>query len=69
MKQITVPVPLEQLKAVHQACMEFGSVLGLTDRNKFELLLDVLEPLEKRLSDVVFEEWETYIDKAESGIT
>lgn len=67
MKQITVPIPLEKLKTVHQVWLEFSSILGITERNKFESLLDLLEPLEERLSNVVFEEWETLIDKAEKG--
>ncbi len=67
MKQITVPIPLEQLKAVHQVWLEFSSVLGIVDADKCDLLLNVLEPLEERLSAVVFEEWETLIDKAEKG--
>jgi len=64
-EQITVPILLEQLKAVHQVWLEFSSILGLTDRDKFESLLDLLEPLNNRLANVVFEEWETLIDKAE----
>ena len=61
--QITVPIPLEQLKTVHQVWLDFFRILSITDRNKFESLLDLLEPLEKRLADVVFEEWETYLNK------
>ena len=62
-----IPIPLEQLKTVHQVWLEFSSILGVADRDKFELLLDLLEPVEKKLADVVFEEWETLIDKAEKG--
>ena len=66
-KQITVPIPLEQLKAVHQVWMEFTSVLGIVESGKFDPLLEVIDPLEKRLSAVVFDEWGTLIDKAEKG--
>ena len=67
MKQITVPIPLEQLEAVHQVWMEFTSVLGISDNGKFDSLLDVLDPLEQRLSKIVFDEWETFIDQAKKN--
>ncbi len=65
--QITVPIPLEQVEAVHQVWLEFSSLLFIVDRGKFESLLDVLEPLEDRLGKVIFEEWETLIDQAKKN--
>lgn len=67
MKQITVQIPLEQLEAVHQIWLEFASILSITDRGEFDSLMTVLEPLEKRMGDVVFEEWETMMDKAKKN--
>ena len=68
-KQITVPIPLEQVEAVHQIWMEFDSILAITERNKFDSLMNLLEPLNDRLAGVVFEEWETLMDKAKNGGT
>ena len=67
MKQITIPIPLEQVEAVHQVWLEFTSLLFIVDRGKFESLLDVLEPLGDRLGKVIFEEWETLIDQAKKN--
>ena len=64
MKQITVPIPLEQVEGVHQIWLEFSSILSITDRGKFDSLMTLLEPLNDRLSDIVFEEWGTLIYKA-----
>ena len=58
-----IPVPIEQLKAVHQIWLDFGSILGAADQDKFDSLLDLLKPLDKRLAAVVFGEWETLIYK------
>jgi len=66
-KQITVPIPLEQLEAVHQIWIEFASILAITDRNKCDSIMNLLEPLNERLGDVVFEEWEVLMDKAKNG--
>ena len=67
MKQITVPIPLEQVEAAHQVWLEFTSLLLIVDRGKFESLLDVLEPLEDRMGKIIFEEWETLMDKAKKN--
>ena len=64
-QEITVAVPLEQLKAVHQIWLEFSSILSITDRNEFDSLMNLLEPLNDRLVNIVFEEWESLINKAE----
>ncbi|MDA2935560.1 hypothetical protein MYX82_14680 [Acidobacteria bacterium AH-259-D05] len=68
-QEITVPVPLKQLEAVHQIWIEFASIITITDRNETEAdsLMNLLEPLNERLSDIVFEEWETLIHKAEKS--
>ena len=68
-QEITVPVPLDQLEAVHQIWMEFSSIVTITDQNPTEVhgLMVLLEPLSGRLGNIVVEEWETLIDKAESA--
>jgi len=66
-KQITVPIPLEQLEAVHQICLEFNSILSITDRDKFDGLMNLLEPLSIRLANVAFDEWDSLIDEAKNG--
>ncbi len=67
MKQITVPIPLEQVEAVHEIWIEFSSILTITDRGKFDPLMNLLEPLNTRFADVICEEWETLMDKAKNG--
>jgi len=67
MKQITVPIPLEQVKAVHRICLEFNSILSITDREKFDGLMNLLEPLSERLANVAFDEWDSLIDEAEKN--
>ncbi len=64
MKQITVPIPLEQVEAVHQICLEFNSILHIADRDRFDGLMNLLEPLSERLGEVAFDEWDILIDKA-----
>ncbi|MDA2933335.1 hypothetical protein MYX82_03220 [Acidobacteria bacterium AH-259-D05] len=66
-QEITVPVPLGQLKAVHEIWIEFSSIVSVTDRNEADSLMNLLEPLNERLADIVCEEWETLIDKAEES--
>ncbi|MDA2928458.1 hypothetical protein MYX84_00685 [Acidobacteria bacterium AH-259-O06] len=65
--EVTVPVPLSQLKEIHQIWLEFASILSVTDRGKFDSLMNLLEPIQERMSDIVFEEWESLISKAERG--
>jgi len=68
-KQITVPIPLEQVEAVHQICLEFNSILNIADRDKFDALMNLLEPLSERLGEVAFDEWDSLIDEAKNGGT
>ncbi len=65
--EITVPIPLEQLEAVHQVWIEFASILTIADRNKCDSIMNLLEPLDKRLGDVICEEWEGLMDKAKKN--
>ena len=64
---ITVPIPLEQLEAVHQIWIEFSSIVSITDRNENDSLMNLLEPLDERLAAIVVEEWETLIHKVEKS--
>ena len=68
MKQITVPIPLEQLEEIHEVWIQFASVLNIAENDEGSAtMLRLLKPLESRLSEVVFEEWEGLMDKAKSG--
>lgn len=63
--QITVPIPLEQLEEIHEVWIQFASVLEVADSHEGSAdILRLLQPLESRMSEVVFEEWETLMDKA-----
>jgi len=67
-KQITVPIPLEQVEEIHEIWLQFASVLEIAeDHEGSNVMLRLLKPLESRMSDVVFEEWETMMDKAKNG--
>ncbi len=67
MKEITVSIPLEQVEAVHRICLEFNSILNIVDRDKFDALMNLLEPLSERLGNVAFDEWDSLIDAAKNG--
>jgi len=68
MKEITVPIPLSQLDEIHDIWIQFASVLNIAQNDEgSETLLTLLKPLENRMSEVVFEEWEGLMDKAKNG--
>jgi len=68
MNQITVPIPLEQLEEIHEVWIQFASVLNIAENDEGSAtMLTLLKPLESRMSEVVFEEWESLMDKAKNG--
>ncbi len=68
MKQITVPIPLEQLEEIHEIWLQFASVLEIAGGHEgSNVMFRLLKPLENRMSAVVFEEWETMMDKAKKN--
>ena len=70
MKEITVPIPLEQLEEIHEVWIQFASVLHIAENDEGSAtMLRLLKPLESRMSEVVFEEWEGLMDRAKSGGT
>lgn len=65
MKQITVPILLEQLEEIHEIYIQFASVLSIAQHDDgSEGMSIVLRPLADRMGEVVVEEWETMMDKA-----
>ncbi len=68
MKQITVPIPLEQLEEIHDIWLQFSSVLSLAqhDDGSAEMSI-VLRPLADRMANVVVEEWETMMNQAKKN--
>ncbi len=67
-KEITVPIPLEQVEEIHEVWIQFASLLDISQNDEgSETLWRLLKPLESRMSEVVFEEWEGLMDKAKNG--
>jgi len=68
MKQITVPIPLEQVEEIHEVWLQLASILEISQNNEgSEALWRLIKPLEDRMSAVVFEEWEGMMDEAQNG--
>ncbi len=68
MKQITVPVPLEQLEEIHDIWSQFCSVLDIAEGHSGSATMSILlRPLTDQMSAVVVEKWESLMDKAENG--
>ncbi len=64
-KQITVPIPLEQLDEIHEIWKQFASVLDISESDSGSATMSILlQPLASRMSDVVVEEWESLMEKA-----